>query len=115
MKQEYSTLPTGGPVLEDTMQDVLARHIGHYVSCELLVGTQDTTLREGVLDEVGSGYFLLRDEHNGVQTSCDLYALKFVTFLPKGVRPSYRYHSLGGMHAYDPIAIARIPMERLWQ
>ncbi len=79
-------------VKDDTMREMLARSIGKYVVCELLIGSRGMTVREGILTEVGRSYFVLQDEATGAKTGCDLYSLKFVTSPgepPHGVQSGY--------------------------
>lgn len=64
---------------ETTMQEMLAKNIGKYVICELLIGLRSMTIRDGILIEVGQNYFILQNPTNGDHTSCDLYSLKFIT------------------------------------
>ena len=64
-----------------TVRDLLARAVGQYVVCQLLIGTQIIS-QEGRLAHVGSDYFLLYNNAEDSATSCDLYSLKFITFYP---------------------------------
>ena len=75
-------------VCSDTMQDVLARSIGRYIMCELLIGTNNIIKREGILTEVGRSYFILYNEDSNTYTSCDFYSLKLATCYQPGYRPS---------------------------
>ena len=81
-------------ISNDTLQEMLARAIGKYVLCELLIGLRALTVREGILTEVGRDYFVLQDPTNPVSTACDIYSLKFVT-MP--ARPGQGNQNMGQM------------------
>lgn len=71
-----------------SMQRILQDNIGAYVIIEFLIGTNNLVYREGRLYEVGISYVVLYDEKNDQYTICDLYAIKFVTYVNQGRRPS---------------------------
>lgn len=71
-----------------SMQRILQDNIGAYVIIEFLIGTNNLIYREGRLYEVGISYVVLYDEKNDQYTICDLYAIKFVTYVSQGRRPS---------------------------
>lgn len=71
-----------------SMQRILQDNIGAYVIIEFLIGTNNLVYREGRLYEVGISYVVLYDEKNDQYTICDLYAIKFVTYVSQGRRPS---------------------------
>lgn len=71
-----------------SMQRILQDNIGAYVIIEFLIGTSNLTYREGRLYEVGISYVVLYDEKNDQYTICDLYSIKFVTYVSQGRRPS---------------------------
>ena len=72
--------------LQGSMQEVLNDNIGAFVNVEFLIGTQNIVNREGRLDYVGTGYIVLFQE-NGDYVVCDVYSIKFVTFLTSRVYP----------------------------
>ena len=65
---------------EHKLRELIADNIGRYVRCEFLIGTQCTTIREGVLKEIGTSFIVLYHEDDDSYESCDFYALKFMTF-----------------------------------
>ncbi len=71
-----------------SMQRILQDNIGAYVIIEFLIGTNNLNYREGRLYEVGISYVVLYDEKNDQYTICDLYSIKFVTYVSQGRRPS---------------------------
>ena len=59
----------------------LAKNIGRFVRAEFIVGTTQFIDRQGILLEVGVNYFVLQDIITKSTTMCDLYSVRFVTFL----------------------------------
>lgn len=72
----------------DTLQEILAEAKGYYVVCEFLIGTTGLEKREGILQSVGTAYFILFDPITKTSMLCDLYSIKFVTFYDKGQYPA---------------------------
>ena len=72
--------------LQGAMQEVLNDNIGAYVNVEFLIGTQTIVNREGQLYYVGTGYIVLLQE-NGDYVVCDVFSIKFVTFLTSRIFP----------------------------
>jgi hypothetical protein len=60
----------------------LATHIGKNVRAEFIIGTNQYFDKVGIISEVGINYFVLHDVCSGNYVMCDLYSVKFVTFLP---------------------------------
>ena len=109
---------TDEQLIDGTVRQLLARYLGQYVICELLIGLRSMTVRDGVLVEVGKEYFTLQDPTSSSMTSCDLYSLKFVT-VPQtapqgasGVRPPAQGTAGHGMPI--PAGAAGAPMSG-WQ
>ena len=50
--------------------------MGQYAAASFLVGSCRLVRQEGVLEEVGTDYLVLRQ--GSAHTGCDLYALKFI-------------------------------------
>ncbi len=75
---------TMGKVSPTNYHEIISALIGRYVICEFLIGTNSIHTQDGILTQVGQNYFLLFDAINEAFVSCDLYALKFVTFFPAG-------------------------------
>ncbi len=71
-----------------SMQRILQDNIGAYVIIEFLIGSNNLVTREGRLYEVGISYVVLYDERNDQYMICDLYAIKFVTYVNQGRRPT---------------------------
>jgi hypothetical protein len=59
----------------------LASNIGKSVRAEFIIGTNQYVDKTGILSEVGVNYFVLDDTGSRTKTMCDLYSVKFVTFL----------------------------------
>ncbi len=64
---------------DGSMQQALLDHLGNYVQIEFLIGTNNTVIKEGILDDVGLNFVSLLDEQTGRSTICDLYSIKFMT------------------------------------
>lgn len=67
--------------LQGSMQQILSENLGRYVVCEFLIGTQTTEERQGYLYSVGISFIVLNDVLNDVYVVCDIFSIKFVTFL----------------------------------
>lgn len=72
----------------DTLQEILAEAKGYYVVCEFLIGATGLVVREGILQSVGTAYFILFDPISKTSLLCDLYSIKFVTFFDRGQYPA---------------------------
>lgn len=72
---------------QGSMQQVLSDNIGSYVIVEFLIGTGQLNTRQGILYYVGSQFLVLLDEIEARYIVCDIFAVKFVTFLLPGYRP----------------------------
>lgn len=73
-----------GIIQTKSLPEVMADEVGHYIVCQMLVGTNKIVVFEGILTQVGNNYFVLFDESTNTLTSCDMYSLKFVTFFNTG-------------------------------
>lgn len=80
--QDFNTVSFQG-----SMQQVLQENIGNYVIVEFLIGTGSLISRQGVLYSVASQFLVLYDEFESRYVVCDIFAVKFVTFLLPGYRP----------------------------
>lgn len=69
-----------GRIQGRSLPEVMADEVGHYIICQMLIGTNKMVVFEGVLTQVGNDYFVLFNESTNSLTSCDMYSLKFVTF-----------------------------------
>lgn len=70
-----------------SMQQILSKNTGLYVTCEFLVGTQNIEVKEGILYSVGVSYIVIYDVDYNRYSVCDFYSLKFITFYEPGRRP----------------------------
>ena len=74
--QDFNTLSFQG-----SMQQVLQENVGKYVIVEFLIGTGSLTSRQGMLYYVGAQFLVLYDEFEARFVVCDIFSVKFVTFL----------------------------------
>ena len=74
--QDFNTISFQG-----SMQQVLQENIGNYVIVEFLIGTNGLISRQGILYSVASQFLVLYDEFESRYVVCDIFAVKFVTFL----------------------------------
>lgn len=65
---------------QGSMQQILSENIGAYVVVEFLIGTQNMTLREGYIYNVGRSFLVLYNHDNQEYIVCDVFSVKFVTF-----------------------------------
>lgn len=80
--QDFNTVSFQG-----SMQQVLQENIGNYVIVEFLIGTGSLISRQGILYSVASQFLVLYDEFESRYVVCDIFSVKFVTFLLPGYRP----------------------------
>ncbi len=80
--QDFDTLSYRG-----SMQQILQENLGSYVIIEFLIGTGNLESRQGILYNVGSQFVVLYDDINLRYVVCDIFSIKFVTFLLPGYRP----------------------------
>ena len=80
--QDFDTVGFQG-----SMQQVLQENIGNYVIVDFLIGTGNLESRQGVLYTVASQFLVLFDDINLRYVVCDIFSVKFVTFLLPGYRP----------------------------
>jgi len=80
----------GAPVTQDIQytQGFLETQRGKYVSIDFLIGTNLFIDREGILEEVGISYIVLREPATNTRVMCDIYSIKFVEIFEDGERPS---------------------------
>ena len=74
--QDFNTMSFQG-----SMQQVLQENVGKYVIVEFLIGTGSLTSRQGMLYYVGAQFLVLYDEFESRFVVCDIFSVKFVTFL----------------------------------
>jgi len=80
-EQDFDTLGFQG-----SMQQILSENIGSYVVVDFLIGTNNLTTRQGYLYFVGTQFLVLYDEVYLNYVVCDIFSVKFVTFLMPGCR-----------------------------
>lgn len=80
--QDFNTVSFQG-----SMQQVLQENIGNYVIVEFLIGTGNLISRQGILYSVATQFLVLYDEFESRYVVCDIFSVKFVTFLLPGYRP----------------------------
>ena len=54
---------------------------GEAVICEFLIGSSNLVTKSGVLFAVADKYFVLFHPNNNTYTVCDIYSVKFITFI----------------------------------
>lgn len=74
----------GGEAYPGSMQEILSSNQGQFVICEFLIGNQTIVKKSGILYAVGVSYLVLFSPGEGTYTVCDLYALKFASFVDNG-------------------------------
>jgi len=81
-----SGVPLSPPTTVDTRsyQELLYVSKGRFLVCSFLIGAQTITTLSGFLVNVGPSYFVLRDPCTNIETTCDIYSLKFVAVYPAG-------------------------------
>ena len=72
---------------QGSIQQVLSENIGSYVIIDFFMGTSVLETRQGILYSVASQYVVLYDEINKHYVVCDIFSIKFVTFLLPNYRP----------------------------
>ncbi|MBQ8655207.1 MAG: hypothetical protein IJ507_09745 [Clostridia bacterium] len=72
---------------QGSMQQVLSENVGSYVIVEFLIGTGQLATKQGLLYYVGTQFLVLLDELESRYIVCDIFSVKFVTFLLPGYRP----------------------------
>lgn len=80
--QDFNTESFAGSI-----QQVLQDNIGKYVIVDFFMGTNTVQQREGYLYDVAAQYIVLFDEINLHYVVCDMFSIKFVTFLLPNYRP----------------------------
>lgn len=80
--QDFDTVGFQG-----SLQQILQENIGSYVIVDFLIGTGNLDTRQGVLYTVASQFLVLFDDINLRYVVCDIFSVKFVTFLLPGYRP----------------------------
>lgn len=69
-----------GEAFLGSLKSMLLRNRGNFVAATLLIGSQGTTVWEGILHEVGNDYFIIYQTGRQRYILCDIYALKYMEF-----------------------------------
>lgn len=75
-KEDFNENPYIGSI-----QQVLSMNKGEAVICEFLIGSSNLVTKSGVLYAVADKYFVLFHPNNNTYTVCDIYSVKFITFI----------------------------------
>ncbi len=77
--QDYEIAP-GSPIVNNPLynQGWLQNHIGKYIKIEFLIGSNMWVDREGILQEVGISYVVIKESGTNDILMCDIYSIKFV-------------------------------------
>ncbi len=68
--------------MKGSFQQILSENIGNYAHIDFLIGTTELVRKSGYIFAVGRGVVTLYDDANNVYVTCDVYSVKFVTFIP---------------------------------
>nr|MBR4281722.1 hypothetical protein [Clostridia bacterium] len=101
--QDFNTISFQG-----SMQQVLQENVGKYVIVEFLIGTGSLTSRQGMLYYVGTQFLVLYDEFESRFVVCDIFSVKFVTFLEgrsAATYPSLDQRAVQGSSSIDAPAV----------
>lgn len=74
--QDFDTLGFQG-----SMQQILQENTGNYVIVEFLIGSNQLVTKQGILYNVASQFLVLYDDIEARYVVCDIFSVKFVTFL----------------------------------
>ena len=80
-EQDFNTLGFQG-----SMQQVLSENLGSYVVVDFVIGTSNLITRQGFLYFVAAQFLVLYDDIYLSYIVCDMFSIKFVTFLTPGQR-----------------------------
>lgn len=74
----------GAPAVLSTeyTQGYLRTQIGKRMRVTFLLGTNQIQDREGILEDVGISYIILRETQTNNLTLCDIYSIKFAVIFP---------------------------------
>lgn len=81
-----------GSVDVRSYQEKLFESVGKFMVCRFLVGSENMVSVAGILKNVGKDYFIIEDPCTKMQTTCDLYSVKFVSVFTEEFKeniPSY--------------------------
>ncbi len=64
-----------------SIQKILSMNIGEFITVDFLIGTSQMVSKSGTLYFVGERYIVLQQARNRAYVICDIFSIKFVTFL----------------------------------
>ena len=64
-----------------SIQKILSMNIGEFITVDFLIGTNQMVSKSGTLYFVGERYIVLQQARNRAYVICDIFSIKFVTFL----------------------------------
>ena len=78
--QTFET-PPSSPIINNPLynQGWLITQIGKYVKVDFLLGTSTFQDRQGILQEVGISFIVIKENSTNNLIMCDIYSIKFVT------------------------------------
>lgn len=92
-----------GSVDVRSYQEVLFESVGKFMVCRFLVGTENMISVTGMLKNVGNDFFVLEDPCTKMQTTCDLYSVKFISVLPDDFIPNIPSYCRRRLYENAPI------------
>ena len=111
-EQDFNTVG-----FEGSMQQVLQENVGNYVIVDFLLGNSVLETKQGVLTNVSAQFLVLFDDINLQYVMCDIFSVKFVTFLEgrsASTYPSLDQTAMPGSASADTPALdvsARTPSQ----
>jgi hypothetical protein len=72
-----------GSVDVRSYQEMLFESVGKFMVCRFLMGNGNMISVSGILKNVGKDFFILEDPCTKMETTCDLYSVKFISVLPE--------------------------------
>ncbi len=84
-------------------QEVLFESVGKFMVCRFLVGTENMVSVSGMLKNVGKDFFILEDPCTKMETTCDLYSVKFISVLPDDFIPNIPSYCRRRLYENAPI------------
>jgi hypothetical protein len=72
-----------GSVDVRSYQEMLFESVGKFMVCRFLMGNGNMISVSGILKNVGKDFFILEDPCTKMETTCDLYSVKFISILPE--------------------------------
>ena len=92
-----------GSVDVRSYQEVLFDSVGKFMVCRFLVGSENMVSVSGMLKNVGKDFFILEDPCTKMETTCDLYSVKFISVLPDDFIPNIPSYCRRRLYENAPI------------